>query len=166
MVNFSQESACIDAAHDVLETSSRFVLSVTEVTQVDKRAASFLQGAYGPWKPWKVLEFRKPFSRSWKGLENCKNQEYPWKDLEFWRDKLDLLWKQDPRVEQRGSLSKVFGEKLGSKHERGGRRDWREGRRDAWAGQSTPTLGPASWLAWAGYRRLRTDGESDKKDMK
>ena len=46
------------------------------------------------------LEFRKPFSRSWKGLENCKNQEYPWKDLEFWRDKLDLRWKQDPRVEQ------------------------------------------------------------------
>ena len=81
-----------------------------------------LQGAYGPWKPWKVLEFRKPFSRSWKGLENCKNQEYPWKDLEFWRNKLDLRWKQHPRVEQRGTLSKIFGEKLGSKHERGGRR--------------------------------------------
>ena len=92
------------------------------------------QGAYGPWKPWKVLEFRKPFSRSWKGLENWRNQEDPWKDLEFWCDKLDFRWKHDPRVEQTGSLSKIFGEELGSKHERGGRgrRDRREGRRDAW----------------------------------
>ena len=65
----------------------------------------YKQGAYGPWKPWKVLEFRKPFSRSWKGLENCKNQEDLWKDLEIWRDKLDFRLKQDPRFEQRGSLS-------------------------------------------------------------
>ena len=41
---------------------------------------------------------------------NCKTQEDPWKDLEFWREKLDFRWKHDPRVEQRGSLSKIFGD--------------------------------------------------------
>ena len=124
----------------------------------------------------KYLNFKNRFQGLEKALKMAKIKKILEKTLNFGVTNLTFVENKILTSSRETVCRKIFGEELGSKHERGGRRDTRERRRmRGWvevdprcascavlgcktvdsADVDRATLEPASWPC-GGYRRLRT----------
>ena len=56
-----------------------------------KKVKEQLQGSYGSWKTWKVMEFENFIFQAWKGMEFCGRS---WKVMENYNYKSLQLSKQ------------------------------------------------------------------------
>ena len=114
----------------------------------------------------------KVLKRPWKLQKSRGSLKRPW--ILAWQAWLSFKARSSLRAERQfvENLWRRVGIEARAGRAQGSTRSC-EGRRDAWAGRSRcktvdvdrATLEPASWPC-VGYRRLRTDGENDKKGMK